>query len=341
MINEFLQNGSILSTDSNRLLIGWGKREWTQNPTLSKSPQFYFPDFFLKYKKPWFFHTYYKEISLTDLIQCLEFSKQDVSVEWAKPDFDFFKTSFSDLQKQFAQSQLQKAVPYVFHNASYQMNADSIQSSLYHLLQQDGSFVYGYWNENEGMLGATPELLFSLGADGYLQTAAVAGTVSKDQQNTMLHDEKIMMEHQLVIDGIRTSLSSYGMVNVGDTEVLELSSLSHLKTPIEMHSVHVRSIEELVGKLHPTPALGAYPKDSAMQWLKKYNEIVPRGRYGAPVGLLFDGAFISHVAIRNIQWEGDQVSLGVGCGVVAQSCLDDEIQELALKFSATREMMRL
>lgn len=344
MIDQFLNNGTIISIPNQKLIVGWGERTWLSKPTHSSIPHFYFPDFFMENENPWFFHEYSKEFTVDELLKLMQKSDFLDKVCWNHPDLDPFKESVKDLEHQFSSGTLEKAVPYIFHQASGEIGLNQIQSSLYQLLQpqqNSQTFLYGFWTNNEGILGATPESLFSINQEGVLETAAVAGTSQKSLENAMLSDEKIRHEHQLVIDGIVQSLENYGSVDVGSTRVLTLSKLSHLMTPIHLKNMHGVSIENVIADLHPTPALGAFPKNAGAHWLKEYAQIVPRGRYGAPVGVLFKDHFSSYVAIRNIQWKDSDVRLGVGCGVVPQSCLDEEIQELALKFSATREMLNV
>ena len=68
--------------------------------------------------------------------------------------------------------------------------------------------------------------------------------------------------------------------------------------------------------MHPTPALGGYPKMKHSNLLKK-NEFGTRGLYGAPVGYIDmndDCEFI--VAIRSMLIKQNQTTLFAGCGIV-------------------------
>ena len=174
-----------------------------------------------------------------------------------------------------------------------------------------------------------------------LTTAAVAGTVKHENENLLINDPKLKIEHDLVIEGILHSLSPFGEVDVGKTEILRLSHFSHAKTPIRVQLNRGDCIDALTRALHPTPALGAFPKENGSKWLKDYAIRQARGRYGAPVGLKIRDHFYCYVAIRNIQWTTNSAYLGVGGGVVQASNEQDEIEELALKFEATRTMLNV
>jgi len=344
MIQEFLDLGTIVSCDKDRVVIGWGKRTWVDNLPDQDIPVFYFPDYFLKNEKNWFYHENSVELSLTDLIEkfcCTGFQEKSF---WSNPNVDVFRDEFKALKLSINEGALQKAVPYIFRQSTIEMTINRIQHSLYKLsqyLENNLAYLYGFWGEHEGMLGATPELLLSMDQQGLLNTVAIAGTSPIDKSGMMLDDEKLKNEHQFVIDGITQSLSSYGKLTIGTTEILKLKKLSHLKTPILVSGIRDIAIEEMVKQLHPTPALGTFPKQNGSKWLQKYQVRIPRGRYGAPVGFLYRGLFKSYVAIRNIQWKDQDIKLGVGCGVVALSDLENEVNELQLKFEATKELLGL
>ena len=82
------------------------------------------------------------------------------------------------------------------------------------------------------MLGASPEILFkySDSKNGKLETIACAGTTDKKDTQQFFRDAKESEEHQLVVDGIKQSLMSFGNVKIGERQILELPKLSHLVT---------------------------------------------------------------------------------------------------------------
>ena len=103
--------------------------------------------------------------------------------------------------------------------------------------------------------------------------------------------------------------------------------------------VSQRSFNQLISKLHPTPALGVYPRRLDYSILEELTNSKLRKRYGAPFGVcLPNGDAQVVVAIRNIQWQEATFSLGTGCGIVEESNLDKEWDELALKRSSVRSI---
>ena len=105
-----------------------------------------------------------------------------------------------------------------------------------------------------------------------------------------------------------------------------------LYTEIKGH-LNDKSYIGLIDCLHPTPALGGYPKAEALEFIEN-NEFGTRGLYGSPVGYIDvydDCEFI--VAIRSMLIKGDQATLFAGCGIVKNSDPDSEVAETAVKFS--------
>lgn len=194
--------------------------------------------------------------------------------------------------------------------------------------------------------GATPEILVKVEGK-QISTMALAGsmprglTVAEDQEigTELLNSAKERHEHQLVVEAIRRRLEplTSQLTIPAQPDVLRLSYIQHLLTPVA-GTLHERSgIVPLVQLLHPTPAMGGSPRDLAMTFISK-NEPVSRGWYAAPVGWLdsqMDGEFV--VAIRSAVAQERRVWCYSGAGIVPDSQADVEWAETDLKF---RPMLR-
>lgn len=352
-LNEFLQSGAIISIDKNTILLGYGKsvsRTYSQlNP---QKPTFYFPDFFLTKKEPWIEFEHFQECRpehLQELLLTLYESAPTEAITWTNHHQDTFFQAFKELQFNFQHSTLQKAVPYAFSYSKKSMSKQLLLRTLKKALtfiKQYPFNIYGFWNHSEGVLGLTPELLFHYQKQNeklHLSTMALAGTCPKDACLTSFkNDPKELHEHQLAVQGIMQSLQPFGEVLKDDTQILSLPSLTHLYTAINV-KLKAFNFENLVKALHPTPALGTYPKEIGWPWLKSYQEKIERGHFGAPAGILFPNHSLAacHVAIRNVQWDHQGMRIGAGCGVVKQSQCDKEWAEINLKLNAIRELFEL
>jgi 2-succinyl-5-enolpyruvyl-6-hydroxy-3-cyclohexene-1-carboxylate synthase len=289
-------------------------------------------------------------------------------------DSQLFSEIFSDLQDRLKQGELTKGVPYLFEKTEQSVSPLHRLRYLVNLLRKTQGQplqVYGIWDSQEGILGATPEILFSQSGDQF-ETVALAGTrlhgepahsVNSLAVSPLMDDPKERLEHQIVVDGIsgalRTSLGDELVdLQVGQLHELQLPSLTHLCTPVSFRLKENQGTgSDLFGRvvrtLHPTPALGAFPKEVGSEWLARIQKKIPRGRFGAPFGAVFGESVLGElnetqrlqghclVAIRNLQWDQQGTRMGAGCGVVPASQLDREWGEIQGKIKAIQSWFGL
>jgi menaquinone-specific isochorismate synthase len=208
----------------------------------------------------------------------------------------------------------------------------SFIASSRHFRQQQ-LYVYGIWNQEEGILGATPETLFHTSGK-MVQTMALAGTAMKTSENRpldLLKDAKEMKEHRLVVEDIQKQLTPLGWVKTLPTEVAEFPMLYHLKTEIAVEAAQI-SVPQLVRSLHPTAALGVFPRNYGIQWMANLPYQKTRGLFGAPIVYsLSHNEFLGLVAIRNLIWGAEGSKIGSGGGLIDSSVFEKEWAELKLK----------
>jgi menaquinone-specific isochorismate synthase len=189
--------------------------------------------------------------------------------------------------------------------------------------------------------GATPELLARVQGRN-LHTMALAGSIRRGQTaaedeayaHEIFNDPKNRHEHALVVEALRDRLEPVTTaLHVPDApDVLKLSNIMHLHTPVTGALKAESGVLPVVERLHPTPAMGGKPRDVALQFMTDI-EPVPRGWYAAPIGWLdhnLDGTF--GVAIRSAVSQDKRVWLYAGAGIVSGSEPEAEWQETALKF---------
>lgn len=200
---------------------------------------------------------------------------------------------------------------------------------------------YGYREGGEGMVGATPEQLFTV-RDGVLETMALAGTAPRHEVDDFPSDPKEIREHELVADYLEDLLAPLGTVEREERTLLDLGSIVHFLTRLRVRFEDPdMDLNELVQRMHPTPALGACPRgDGALRQLAEYRERleVPKD-FGAPFGALHEGFFQVLVAIRNLSWSGRDVFLPSGVGLVEGSRFDREWRELGLKRNSVKSLL--
>ena len=192
-------------------------------------------------------------------------------------------------------------------------------------------FIFGYEKDGRTFVGASPEILVRHRGSEIL-SYALAGTAPKDGPNAwteeqLLTNTKNIIEHNIVRDRIVNTMKQITPhVTVGETGIMELSHLYHLRTIITAKD-STKSLVEWAKLLHPTPALGGEPREKALALLQEY-EAHERGMYAAPFGFMKDmGDGIVVVAIRSALIMDNVLHAYAGCGVVADSNADEEYAE--------------
>ena len=345
--SNFLLEGAILRQAPDRVLLMMGP--FHEAASLPCSDHLLLHEFYgdqsLKMIPSWS-----EEVSLSDFLPFLKeqmelFPRYIQAEEFEGPVAEEFQSSFQSIQKRIAGQEIQKAVPTVYETCSQVPGPGDIAFWLWNLLKQNSSalYIYGFWNQHHGILGATPELLFQRGGQS-VRTMALAGTYPKTAAvNTqdLLTDEKEMHEHEVVVQDIAQVLKLYGDIQVGSTQILELPHLYHLQTWMDVQLNQPMSDENLIQRLHPTPALGVYPRQQGYQWMQNLPTERSRKYFGAPLLFHTQDQSTCLVAIRNIQWHQDKTWIGSGCGVVRQSRFEKEWDELSLKRQSVKKLLGL
>lgn len=377
-VAEFLETGWMLTLDETKIAVGWGpfqtlsclekarELNFADSKTDPESAVLYAPDFYLRDNAPWRVSTNWdlldRDLFVSHFLAGVEgVVNGDIQgFQWVEPEETLFFSRFETIQRHMHQNGLKKGVPVVFAEAERNVDKATKINILRRLLASGAVpstlHTYGFWDQDFGMIGTTPEILFeqgisagSLQGKDELETVALAGTLAKGagaEGESLLSDVKERAEHQFVIDDLVEALKDFGEVKVGATEVLELPSLFHLKTAIRAELRRSAGFEELVLRLHPTPALGVAPRKLGFAEMLSWDEPLSRGRFGAPFGVCLRNSRGQEirkcvVAIRNIQWHDRLIRLGSGCGVVAASQASREWQELRAKRDFVKRMLGL
>jgi menaquinone-specific isochorismate synthase len=196
--------------------------------------------------------------------------------------------------------------------------------------------------KGQNFIGASPERLISI-QDRQLVTDALAGsaprgkTVAEDVQlaNQLLKNRKEKREHQAVSDFITERLRELGLTPQQlPLQILQLSNIQHLWTPIYGHLPQDLKPLEIVAQLHPTPAVAGVPAQIACDRIRSY-EHFDRSLYASPLGWIdYQGNSEFIVGIRSALIEGNHARLYAGAGIVAGSNPDKEFAEVQLKFQS-------
>lgn len=188
-------------------------------------------------------------------------------------------------------------------------------------------------DKNLAFIGATPELLIKR-RQRLLQTEALAGTKLLNEEDKLLASEKDKKEFSIVKNTLGKKLSSIAKPFTIDDNIFikRTSKVCHLHYPFEVTLKKSISDLELINLLHPTPAIGGFPKESS---LKTINELerFDRGLYAGTIGMISEEDSEVYVAIRSALIDGNQIHLFAGAGIMNDSVAEFEWQELENKIS--------
>lgn len=260
-------------------------------------------------------------------------------IRWETPDAMPFSFVFQEIMACIHQGLIEKTVPVVTETGeSGQAAGNAVIAAM--AAQSAPLHSYGWASDESGFAGATPELLFSL--DGLrLDTMALAGTARREDEDVFGVDEKEIREHEYVAQTLVAKLVDLGVLQRKQRCVLRLGSIIHFLTDISVDLHEAMDPKQLLRLLHPTPALGPLPRtDGTMDLLIAWRDKLGcPPEFGAPFGVWDCGKFEALVAIRGLWWDGGNISLPAGCGIIEASRLVNEWRELRLKRQAVKAFL--
>ncbi len=201
----------------------------------------------------------------------------------------------------------------------------------------------------DGFLGASPELLVARSGD-IVRAQPMAGTAPRGGDPSadarlgaaLLASPTYRHEHQITIDMVHDTLlpwCSY-LDYEAEPSVVGVANVQHLATLVEGRlSQPAPSVLELVGALHPTPAVNGWPRAQATEWIAEH-EGFDRGRYAGAVGWVDGrGNGTWAVSIRCADVTGATARLCAGNGIVADSDPATELAETQAKLQALQSAL--
>ncbi|CAN5800010.1 hypothetical protein BH11VER1_BH11VER1_02530 [soil metagenome] len=300
---------------------------------------FYVNDFTLSDPNPW--KTPARIVEVSQASELLPFFPETTPprIAWQKPETEWFKMAFRRIRRDVLSQKIQKMVPILTEQGA--LLSGDMRALLGPVLSApQGLWSYAWLKGRGGFLGATPELLLSI-ENQKLQTMALAGTAKPNGAESFITDAKEIDEHEIVAGFLAETLADLGTVSRSPREVSETSGLMHFRTQLSVNLEEKADLNALVKRLHPTPAVGCLPRDeSSVQKLMEYRrQLHAPAFFGAPFGMKTDTAFHAVVSIRGLSWQGANVLLPSGCGIVGGSAFDHEWRELRLKRESVARLL--
>ena len=200
-------------------------------------------------------------------------------------------------------------------------------------------------------LGATPEVLAEVTADGYFRTVALAATqpaTAAATPRTAIWRQKEIEEQALVARYIVSCFKQLRLREYHETgpRTVVAGQLLHLRTDFE---VDLKTVPfpnlgtDMLRLLHPTSAVGGMPKAAALEFLRRH-EGYDRAYYSGflgPVNVTAPGVARLFVNLRCLQVRAHEAVLYAGTGLTADSDPEREWQETEMKLQTVATVLTI
>ena len=239
--------------------------------------------------------------------------------------------------------QLNFTAPFRFH-------APASATALYARLRSRQPAAYGaflHWQPGRRILSFSPELFFRIdshgerGAARRITTRPMKGTARRGRTTRedgeiaqwLRNDAKNRSENLMIVDLVRNDLgrvAEYGSVRAEKLFAVErLPALWQMTSTVTAGLRSDAGFEDVFRALFPCGSITGAPKVRAMQSIGELED-EPRGVYTGAIGFFSPQETVFNVAIRTLELEGGQGTMGVGSGIVIDSLAAAEYRECLL-----------
>lgn len=193
-------------------------------------------------------------------------------------------------------------------------------------LKYHNAFIYvAYCGGSDYWFGCSPEVLVETDDDGF-RSVALAGTMPVGDGEW---SDKNIREQRYVSDFMREVLESLSSkIWQSEPYSAKAGGLKHLKTDFKYTLKQGYSLSEVVGLLHPTPAVSGLPRNESCLFILD-NEGYDRSFYSGVVGVW--SAPHLYVNLRCAHFHNKTATLYAGGGLVNGSELESEWNETISK----------
>jgi len=202
----------------------------------------------------------------------------------------------------------------------------------------------------EQIVSLSPELFFRI-EEGHMVVRPMKGTAARGLSSEedrkkpayLLESEKERAENLMITDLMRNDLGR--ICRTGSVETTELFRVEKLPSVWQMTSTVAGELPEewkistVLRALFPPGSVTGAPKLRAMECIADL-EPRPRGAYTGILGYVTGGQAQFSVAIRTIELQKEEATMGVGSGITWDSAASAEWEECAWKAAFIRHQPR-
>lgn len=188
------------------------------------------------------------------------------------------------------------------------------------------------------IISASPERLFSLSANGVVETRPIAGTRRRGEgesdeflKSDLLLSDKEQAEHIMLVDLERNDLGRIcipGSVEVNEHMSVErYTTVQHIVSNVRGRLADGMDVVDVFMAMFPGGTITGCPKIHCMEIIHELEQ-QGRGPYTGGVGYIgWDGSADMNILIRTFWHERDQLHWAAGAGIVADSDPQAELEE--------------
>jgi para-aminobenzoate synthetase component 1 len=279
------------------------------------------------------------------------------------PSFSVTPPLESNLDKNEYSKAFDKIQRYIREGDCYQVNlakrfeikAEGCAWTPYQRLreQNPAPFSAFFDTEHVSILSSSPERLLRVNR-GHIETKPIKGTRSRDttnpEQDLALAQElqnsvKDRAENLMIVDLLRNDLGKVckpGSINVPKPFALEsFATVHHLVSTVTGELAEQYDSVSLLEACFPGGSITGAPKLRAMEIIEEL-EPSRRGAYcGSLAYIGFDGNMDSNILIRTLVYSDKRLRFWAGGGIVADSEMASEYQEVHDKAAALLKLIDL
>lgn len=253
-----------------------------------------------------------------------------------------YKKAFKEIHAAVVEGDCQKVV--LSRNCFIERPSHFSPAGLFEAacLNYPEAYVYLFHSPVTGTwLGSTPEALL-MGEGGNWQTAAVAGTQQSHAATNVVWDEKNRQEQQIVSDYVEHTLGAFGIqTEKSGPYPTHTGKLVHLKTQFRFNIPPdmVDQLGTLIGALHPTPATCGFPKEQAMELIRRHEQH-DRSYYCGFLGSILENETAQlYVNLRCMHITPAGLVLYAGGGIMPDSTCESEWEETESKLQTLLSLL--
>lgn len=207
-----------------------------------------------------------------------------------------------------------------------------------------------YYNYNDyKILGSSPELQIKINRN-LASIHPIAGTArrtpdvdDRELAEKLLKDPKESAEHVMLVDLARNDLSRHcNNVKVEKFKTIEFySHVIHIVSKVSGELENNKESLRVYADTFPAGTLSGAPKYKAIELITKYEPVV-RSFYGGAIGFMSQSGDIVHaILIRSFLSKENELVYQAGGGIVTDSDVNSEVEEVANKLGALRKAINI